>query len=190
VNNFLKSLGAFVVDVLETAIISLSIFIISFLLIFQLHEVNGQSMDGIDKFHDGQRLITDKITYRFRDPERGEVIIFKFNRNDEYIKRIIGLPGESIEIKEGQVYIYNSEHTDGFMLDESEYLDSSVITTGREFLKEGAKIDITEDHYVVMGDNRRESYDSRAWGFVAKESVVGRSIIRYWPPNEMGLIDN
>lgn len=190
VNNLLKSISEFFVDVLETVVIALAIFIIIYLLAFQPHEVNGQSMDGIDNFHNGQLILTDKITYRFQTPKRGEVIVFKYplNKSYDYIKRVIGLPGESIMLVDSKIYIYNSESPDGEILNESAYISDTVITQGRAFLEEGQKIAIPDDSYFVMGDNRSESSDSRTWGFVPKKNIIGRSYFRYWPPNQIGLI--
>jgi len=147
-------------------------------------------MDGLDNFHDGQYILTDKLTYRFRNPERGDVVVFKYPLNPayDYIKRIIGLPGESIELKNNTIYIYNNENPDGYIIDQSAFIDSDVLTEGRNFLQGGEKVDIPEDMYFVMGDNRSQSSDSRTWGFVPKEDLIGRSLFRYWPPNEMGII--
>ena len=189
-NSSIKSVSEFVVDVLETAVIALSIFIIIYLLAFQPHEVNGQSMDGIDNFHNGQLILTDKLSYRFKEPQRGEVIVFKYplNKSYDYIKRIIGLPGESIMLVDNQIYIYNSEFPEGKIIDESLYIGENVLTQGRAFLGEAQKITISDDSYFVMGDNRPESSDSRTWGFVPRKNIIGRSYFRYWPPNQIGLI--
>ncbi len=189
-NEYLQDGINAMIDIMETIIIALALFVITYLFAFQPHEVIGQSMDGIDNFHEGQYILTDKVTYRFREPARGEVIVFKFplNKSYDYIKRIIGLPGEEIMIKDGKVTIYNQEHPDGIILDESQYLAASVITDGKNFLKEGEKKKIPENQYVVFGDNRPESSDSRSWGFLPKEDIIGRSYFRYWPSNEIGLI--
>jgi len=189
-NSSIKSVSEFVVDVLETVVIALSIFIIIYLLAFQPHEVNGQSMDGIDNFHNGQLILTDKLSYRFKEPQRGEVIVFKYplNKSYDYIKRIIGLPGESIMLVDNQIYIYNSEFPEGKIIDESLYIGENVLTQGRAFLEEAQKITISDDSYFVMGDNRPESSDSRTWGFVPRKNIIGRSYFRYWPPNQIGLI--
>lgn len=177
---------------LETVIIALSIFAVIYLFAFQPHEVNGQSMDGIGKFHTGQYILTDKLTYKFREPHRGEVIVFKYPLDEryDYIKRIIGLPGEQIMLKDSKIYIFNSEHPNGFPLTEDEYIADTIITSGRTFLEENSKITIPKDNYFVMGDNRPQSADSRTWGFVPKNEIIGRSFFRYWPPHEMGLIRN
>lgn len=147
-------------------------------------------MDGIGEFRDGQYILTDKLTYKFREPQRGEVVVFKYPLDEryDYIKRIVGLPGEQIMLQDNKIYIYNSEHPDGFVINEDEYLADTVITSGRAFLEEGVKITIPADNYFVMGDNRPQSADSRTWGYVPKHEIIGRSLFRYWPPHEMGLI--
>lgn len=189
-NSMFKSITNFFIDVLETVVIALSLFIIIYLLAFQPHEVNGQSMDGIDNFRNGQLILTDKLTYRFREPERGEVIVFKYplDKSKDYIKRIIGLPGESIMLIDNQIYIYNNEFPEGKILDQSSFIGKDVLTQGRAFLDEGQKVKIPDDSYFVMGDNRPESSDSRTWGFVPEKNIIGRSYFRYWPPNQIGLI--
>jgi signal peptidase I len=190
VSSILKQLENFIIDVLETVIIALSIFAVIYLFAFQPHEVNGESMDGIGKFHNGQYILTDKLTYKFRSPVRGEVIVFKYPLDEryDYIKRIVGLPGEEIMLKDSKIYIYNAQHPDGFALNESEYLANTVVTSSRAFLEEGVKIKIPDTDYFVMGDNRPQSADSRTWGFVPKQEIIGRSLFRYWPPQEIGLI--
>lgn len=186
----IKSLGNFLLDVLETVVIALSIFVIIYLLAFQPHEVNGDSMTGIGKFHDGQYILTDKLTYKFREPSRGEVVVFEYplDRSSDYIKRIIALPRERIMISNNKIYIYNDDHKEGFVLNESEYLGPNVPVQGRSFLKEGEIITIPDGYYFVMGDNRTQSADSRTWGLVPKDHIIGRSLLRYWPPNEFGII--
>lgn len=190
VKNFFGTIATFFLDVLETVVIALSIFVVVYLIAFQPHEVNGKSMDGIAQFHNGQFILTDKLTYRFRDPKRAEVIVFAYplKKSDDYIKRIIALPGEQIMVSNNKVYIFNSENKNGVILNESEYLSPLVVTKGKEFLKEGEKITVPANNYFVMGDNRPDSSDSRSWGFVPREDIIGKSFFRYWPPNEIGLI--
>ncbi len=187
---FFSYAGSILLDFLESLIIGLAFFVITYLFAFQPHEVVGSSMDGVANFHQGQYILTDKLTYKFREPHRGEIIVFKYplKKNSDYIKRIIALPGEEIMLKDNKIYIYNSENPAGFILDEGEYLSSKVITESKAFLKEGEKITIPDNSYIVMGDNRPDSSDSRTWGFVPKTDIVGRSYFRYWPTNEIGLI--
>ncbi len=188
----LKAIGAFLIDIIETVVFALSIFVIVYLLAFQPHEVKGQSMDGIGGFHDGQYILTDKITYRLRPPKRGEVIVFKYpqNRNLDYIKRIIAIPGDEIIIKDNKINLYKDGSDIPVIIDESSYIDNDTLTEGKNYLKEGQRLKLNENEYFVMGDNRDESYDSRSWGVVNKSDIIGRSFFRYWPPNEIGLIKN
>lgn len=190
--NFLGALGVIFIDIIETIVIALSIFVIIYLIAFQPHEVNGESMTGIGKFHNGQYILTDKFTYKLREPKRGEVVVFQYplDKNYDYIKRIIALPGEKVMLSANRIYIYNAEHPSGFILDESAYISEDILTQPRQFLKENEILSIPKDYYFVMGDNRPHSSDSRAWGVVPKNLIIGKSFLRYWPANEFGLIIN
>jgi len=178
---FLRRLTAFFLDILEVIVFAIAIFLFVYLLILQPHKIKGSSMDP--NFEDGEFLLTEKISYRFREPQRGEVIVFKAPgpKKDEFIKRIIGLPGEKISIKEGKVFI------NGRLLRES-YIKDEVITSGGSFLEEGLEILVPKDHYFVLGDNRIASSDSRSWGFVSKEAITGKAWLIYWPPSKVGII--
>ena len=126
-------------------------------------------------FASGDYLIVDEISYRFRAPERGEVIIFKFpdDPSQKFIKRIIGLPGETLEVKNGQIAITKDGKAQA--LDEKNYLSSYVKTSG-DF-----KLTLGPDEYFVMGDNRDFSYDSRKFGSVSSKLIIGRTFVRAWP---------
>ena len=122
-------------------------------------------------YHNGDYLIVDQLSYRFRSPERGEVIVLKFpfDPSQRFIKRIVGLPGESVEVKDGKVVVYGTD--DGRaakVLDESEYLPLDLETPG------SLRIDLREQEYFVLGDNRPFSSDSRKWGVLPGELIVGR----------------
>jgi len=125
-------------------------------------------------FKDKQYLIVDELTYRFAEPQRGSVLIFKYPNDPSkyFIKRIIGLPGETVKIAEGKVTIINSLNPDGFVLTEPyivfQKIDSSIVA-------------LSNDEYFVMGDNRLGSADSRMWGPVPRENFIGRPILRVWP---------
>lgn len=128
-------------------------------------------------FSDGDYLLVDQLTYRFRVPVRGEVAVFHYPGDEStyFIKRIIGLPGEEINIRSGDVTIISAEHPNGFTLDES-YLPTGTNTTG--------DVDITlkDGEYFVLGDNRSYSFDSRSWGTLGKREIVGLVRFRLWPP--------
>jgi signal peptidase I len=129
-------------------------------------------------FENGDYLIVDELSYRLRSPQRGEVIVFKYPQNpsQRYIKRIIGLPGETVEIKDGKIFIYQ-ENSELKTLNELGYLPSSTKTQGN------VKISLNKNEYFVLGDNRSgmSSYDSRRWGPLPREDIIGRVVIRAWP---------
>lgn len=146
--------------------------------LFQPFFVRGQSMDP--NFENGDYLIIDEISYRFRDIERGEVIVFKYpeDPSNRFIKRVIGLPGETVEIKDNTIII------DGVkMLDETEYLLSTLPTSGN------LKITLEDDEYFVLGDNRPYSFDSRRFGSLKEEYIIGRVLLRAWPFNSILIFD-
>ncbi|OGG08392.1 signal peptidase I [Candidatus Gottesmanbacteria bacterium RIFCSPHIGHO2_02_FULL_40_24] len=177
----LRSVINFFFDFLETIVVALSVFVVVYLFIIQPHEVKGSSMEP--SFQNNEYIITDKLSYRFGNPQRGDVVIFKapINPDVDYIKRIIGLPGEKVKISQSKVYI------DDKLLDEP-YLEEITPLFPGGFVQEGITIDIPIDHYFVMGDNRPHSSDSREFGPIPRKSIVGKAIFRYWPINELGLI--
>jgi signal peptidase I len=134
--------------------------------------VSGNSMDPVIK--DREYLIIDEVSYRLREPERGEVVVFRAPPEPTkfYIKRIIGLPGETVHIKDGVVTIINTAHPKGFTLDEP-YLT--------HHFKDDVSVTVPADTYFVMGDNRSESYDSRGWGPLPEQEIRGRALVRLLP---------
>ena len=157
----LKRFGAFFLDILQIVIFAGAIFLVLYLLVMQPHKIDGSSMEP--NFHDAEYLLTDKVTYRFNKPIRGDVIIFHApgTSGEDYIKRIIGLPGEKIEVKDNAVYINNQK------LKES-YIPPANTTSGGSFLPENTPIEVPEGNYFVMGDNRNHSADSRSFGFIER----------------------
>lgn len=182
-DSFRRKLWLWFLDFAETIVIALAIFVIMYRFLFQPHEVKGNSM--YDNYHDGEYLLTDKISYRFHLPQRDDVVIFKAPKNEDYdyIKRIIGLPGDQIKIESGRVYVNNQ------LLDESGYLGPSVMTQPGYFSREGINITVTDDNYYVLGDNRNNSSDSRDWGLVPKTNIIGKAWLRYWPITKLGIIN-
>jgi len=146
----------------------------------QPHKIKGDSMQP--NYPDGEYLLTDKVTYRFHEPKRGDVVVFEApNKYDEYIKRIIGLPGETVSLKNGHVYINHK------LLKES-YISNSIATTGNLFLKDNEEVKVPPNNYFVLGDNRPYSSDSRSWGFVIKNKITGRAWFIYWPLKNAGNV--
>lgn len=171
-----------ILEVAEIALTAaLAVFIIrSFLL--QPFLVKGASMEP--NFSTGDYLLIDELTYRFRDPARGEVVVFKYPGDESvyYIKRIIGLPGERVALSGGRITIYNSENPNGFVLEEK-YLGFDSMA--------GASKDITLGfgQYFVLGDNRTVSFDSRSWGPLDRKEVIGLTRIRLWPVTKVSAFE-
>ena len=179
--SLLAGVGVFFLDIIETVVVALALFVVVYLFLFQPHQVKGNSM--YPNFHDGEYILTDKISYRLGLPKRGDVIVFKAPKNEEvdYIKRIIGLPGDEIKVSAGLVYINNKKLNE-------DYLPTDYVTSSGSFLSEDAPVKITEGQYFVLGDNRNHSSDSREWGFVKKDEIIGKAFFRYWPVNRVGTV--
>jgi len=165
---------AFAWETIKVVVISLAIILPIRYYLVQPFFVKGASMEP--NFEDGDYLLVDELSYRFSFPERGDVIIFRYPNDPSqfFIKRIIGLPSETIEIKDNTVKIYNKDIPEGFVLDEN-YLASGQTTLGNFVTK------IDDNEYFVLGDNRFQSSDSRRWGMVNKSLITGRAFLRPWP---------
>jgi signal peptidase I len=176
-----KRLSAFFLDILEVVVFAIGIFFFVYLLIMRPHKIKGQSMQP--NFPDAEFLLTEKVTYYLKKPVRGDVVVFTppVSETDEYIKRVIGVPGDSVMISSGRVYI------NGKLLEEP-YLESTVYTFDEGFLGEGVPFTVPEGKYFVMGDNREHSSDSRAFGPVAFNKISGRAWIIYWPLQQAGVV--
>jgi len=180
----LRKIYSFFVDILQTLLLAAAVFLVIYVFLFRPFQVNGNSMHP--NFFDKEYVLTNIIGLRLKDPKLGDVIVFKSpaDPDKDYIKRVIGIPGDKVLIKDGKVYL------NGRMLDESSYLDPSINTHAGSFIKEDEEITATKDGYFVLGDNRPYSSDSREWGFVAKSDIIGESFFVYWPLKSMGLIRN
>lgn len=179
--SFTRKVAAIGMDFLETVVVALSIFVVVYLFLIQPHEVKGSSMEPT--FHNNEYILTDKISYRLADPQRGDIIIFKAPNNPEvdYIKRIIAAAGDRIKIDGGEVYV------NGQRLDERYITQTTMLIPGGS-LHEGTEITIEPDMFFVMGDNRGHSSDSREFGPIERSSIIGRAFLRYWPLQVFGLI--
>jgi len=176
--SFTKSFISFIFEVLKIVIISLAIIIPIRFFLIQPFYVRGSSMEP--NFYDNEYLVINEITYRFSEPDRGDVVVI--NERDsmgEYIiKRIIGLPGEKVQITGGKVIIYNQDYPEGKVLKE-EYLEKGTYTSGNVI------VELEDDEYFVLGDNREFSLDSRSFGPVKKDDIVGYAWLRAWPVYKM-----
>lgn len=185
---FLRSIITFFFEIAETAVMAILIFLVLYLFLVRPHQVRGDSMSP--NFRDGEYLLTEMISYNIfkRDLQRGEVVVFRSPEqpNLDFIKRIIALPGEKIKLQNGRVFIINETNPEGFLLEEP-YLEEGTPTKGRRTIREG-EVFSTKDGYVVLGDNRDRSSDSREWGVIQKADIVGRVWFRYWPPESLSLI--
>ena len=171
-------------ELLEWIIYIIVVMILSFLAVTyvgQRTRVDGHSMETT--LYDGDNLWVDKLSYRFRDPKRYEIVVFpfKYKENTYYIKRIIGLPGETVQVKDGYVYI------DGEKSDEH-YGNERMVDPGIA----AVPITLGEDEYFVLGDNRNHSSDSRVGsvGIIKREDLMGRAWVRIWPLNRLGVIQH
>jgi signal peptidase I len=180
----LKNFFSFFFDLIKIVTISLVIIIPVRYFLIQPFYVKGASMEP--NFYDHEYLIIDEITYRFQEPKRGDIIVFRYPRNPQeyFIKRIIGLPGEKIRIKDEGIYIYNEAHPEGAVLDEP-YLAEGVKTYGLN----DDQIKLSPDEYYVLGDNRSSSKDSRSFGPVNRSFVTGRVILRGWPFSRFNVFE-
>lgn len=161
-------------EILETVLLTLFIFLILNTATGRF-QVRGSSMEPA--LHDGQYLVISKLSYWIRPPERGDIIVFHppNSPSEDYIKRIVGLPGEKIEIREGTLWV------DGIPLEET-YVFNPGFYSGTWNLGEG-------EHFV-LGDNRSNSSDSHSWGVLPQENIVGKAWLCYWPPEEWGLVQH
>lgn len=176
--NFLASLF----EVFEIAIIAILTVVIVRNFLLQPFLVNGASMEPT--FSSGDYLLVDELTYRLRVPERGEVIVFRYPGDESvyYIKRIIGLPGERVELGKEGIFIFNSEQPDGFRLDET-YMPGEMSSY------EAKEFPLSKTQYFVMGDNRTHSFDSRNWGPVKTDEVIGLVRLRLWPVPKISVFE-
>lgn len=174
---------ASLIEVAEVIVIALAAVFLVRTFLFQPFLVSGASMEM--NFSNGDYVLVDELTYRFRAPQRGEVVVFRYPKDEStyFIKRIVGLPGETVEIANNQVVIHNA------VIRES-YVDSGTPTlpcAGREGSM-NARVVLGENEYFVMGDNRMASFDSRCWGAVKSNEIVGVARVRLWPITKVSAV--
>lgn len=173
----------FVMDILETIVFVGSLFIVTYLFVMQPNQIRGASMEP--SFYSGDYIFTSKVTYRLRSPHRGDIVVFRSPRNPdiEFIKRIIGLPGDNVVIKNANVYV------NGTLLHE-DYIASETPLWEGGYVKDGVPVIVPDGEIFVMGDNRPRSSDSREFGPVPIDSVIGQVFYRYYPSTKMGIVKN
>lgn len=173
----MRKFFASALEIFEVALVAVgAVFVIRSFLV-QPFLVSGSSM--VPNFSNGDYLLIDEVTYRFRSPERGEVAVFRYPANPStyFIKRIVGLPGEEIAMANNKITVFNKINPDGLTLEEA-YLPKSIYTTGSSKFKLGS------GEYLMLGDNRSYSFDSRSWGPLGSKYIVGLVRLRLWPVTE------
>jgi signal peptidase I len=170
-----RRIARFLREVLETVLPAILIALLINVFVGQATRVEGQSMEP--NLHSEQRLVVEKLSYRFHGPQRFDIVVLKMPSQGEelLIKRVVGLPGETVEIRDGQVYI-NGEPL------EEPYTEEKTQPGVH------GKVTVPPLHIFVLGDNRDRSNDSRSFGAVAIDNVVGRAWLSYWPPNQLGFV--
>jgi len=174
----IKDTLLFLWQVFKVVVLALLIVLPIRYFVFQPFVVKGISMEP--NFHNNDYIIIDEISYRFRSPKRGEVVVFNYplNKSEKFIKRVIGLPGETIEL-EGKKIMITDKLGNKKIIDESSYLNSIEMFFKKE------KIKLKKDQYFVLGDNRFHSFDSRNWGVLPRDYIIGRVLFRAFPPEKI-----
>jgi signal peptidase I len=190
--DIVRKIYAFLIDGVETLLIAAAIFLVIYAFLFRPFNVSGESM--YPNFHNGEYVITNLIGFEdlkvyhasFGTLKIGDVVVFVAppDPSKDFIKRVIGVAGDTVSIKDGSVYL------NGKLLDESAYLNPDVKTQQGAFLGESQVVTVPANEYFVLGDNRPESADSRTWGFVPKDNIVGKSMVVYWPLDRMRFVKN
>lgn len=176
-----RTVGQFFWELVKAFLIAVIVIVPIRYFLIQPFFVRGASMEPT--FEDGEYLIVDQLSYQFREPQRGEVVVFRYPNNPSqfFIKRIAGLPSETVNVQEGRVVIQNGRHPDGVVLDESPYLPEGERTGGN------VHVDLGPSEYFVLGDNRAASSDSRSWGSLPANDVIGRVWVRAFPVDRVTI---
>lgn len=179
-----RKIWLFFVDTAQTVLFAAAIFFVIYIFLFRPFQVSGESM--YSSFENKEYILTNIIALKIGEPKRGDVVVFKSptDQSKDFIKRVIGTPGDTVYLQDGYVYVNDKQ------IDESEYLDPGVKTRGGTFLREGEKKTVDEGHYLVMGDNRTNSSDSREWGLLERSAIIGKSLLVYWPFTHFRITTN
>ncbi len=174
-----------IIELGESLFSSLIVLFLIYKFVAMPEVVHGASM--YPNFDTGERILMEKVTIHFKPYERGEVVILNPPGNDQidYLKRIVALPGDIVKIKDCKVYI--NRYGEKFELQE-DYLDNSVCTSEGSFFREGHSVRLGEDEYLVFGDNRGNSVDSRYFGIIKSSNIQGRVVFRFWPLDRVGFL--
>lgn len=178
----MKRFTEYILEIIKVVLISLAIIVPVRYFLIQPFYVKGASMEP--NFFDHEYLIIDEISYRLAARERGDIVVFKYPRDTSqyFIKRIVGLPNETLEIKDGRVTVYNALNPAGLLLEEN-YLDKGVKTLGDRTVSLGS------NEYFLLGDNRLASYDSRSFGAVKDSYIIGKVWLRGWPFDKIKVFE-
>jgi signal peptidase I len=154
------------------------------------------TLHGSPNQWEADKIIVDKLKYRFSDPQRGDIVVFsptdelkREQYHDAFIKRVIGLPGEKVEVRDGKVYVNSKPLPENNYLSSKQITEVDVCTSGQKPPFLAKPVTIPPNSYLVLGDNRLQSYDGRCWGVVPRNNIIGRAVIRFWPLNHVGGID-
>ena len=180
------SFGNFLLEFIQSIVLALSVFVLLYLFVAQPNEVKGTSM--FPNFKDKEYLLTEKISYQVGQPERGDVVIFKAPPSEpcaadecEYIKRVIGVPGDKVMVSKGDVYVNGQKLVQDF-------LPEMVYTSPGDYMKEGVERVVPDGQYLCFGDNRPNSRDSREFGPIDRSLIIGKAFMKYWPISAIEMV--
>jgi signal peptidase I len=184
----IRSISSLFLDVAETLVIGASFFLVIYLFFMQPHQVNGRSM--MPTFNSGDYILTNKISYRISQPQRGDIIVFgappeancPTGTGCDFIKRILAIPGDRVSIQSNMIFVNDQPLNESYIPDDFETAPGRFI--------EGRTVTLGPDEYFAVGDNRSFSSDSRSWGPIRKSDIVGKAFFKYWPANEVGWIEH
>jgi signal peptidase I len=178
---FIKRALAAFFDFLQGIVIILALMVMVYLFIMSPQEISGSSM--VPTFLNAEYILTNKVEYKFHLPKRGDVVVFKSpkNKDVDYIKRVIGLPGETVKLENGKFYVNGN-------IVEEPYLDPELYTSGEGFLTEGDETVVPPNYYFVAGDNRPHSMDSRDFGPIPLDDFIGKALLRYFPFDRFWIV--
>lgn len=189
--SLLKGIIGFVMDMLETIVFVGAMFIVVNYYILQPSQVRGSSM--LPTLHDNDRIFVSRVTYKLRQPQRGDIVVLNSpeNKEIEFVKRVIGLPGDTIMIDdcsppfrtECDIYVNGEKLEENYIKDKTQLYENSIYT-------EGEKLTVPDKSLFVMGDNRTGSLDSRIFGPVPQDSIIGVVFFRYFPSDTIGILKN